>query len=104
MRIRVKYTNFTSTSAIETYVREKIGALGKFVKRYEAQSEIEARVELARTTRHHKKGAVFYAEITLALPRKSLRAEDEDSDLRVAIDRARDKIKREIGKYKDMKR
>lgn len=101
MRISVKYTNLFSTSAIEEYVREKIGALAKFIKRYEARGETEARVELARTTKHHKKGAVFYAEITFLLPGKALRAEDEDFDLRVAIDRCRDKVKREIEKYKE---
>ena len=104
MRIITKYTKLDSTAAIEEYAKEKIGALDKLVRRYEAEGEIEARVELARTTRHHKKGAVFYAEITLPLPGKTLRAEDEDFDVRVAVDRVRDKMKREIGKYKDTER
>ena len=85
------------------FIEEKIGALEKFVKRWEEQGEIEATVEVARTTKHHNKGDIFYAEVNIELPGKLLRAEHEDQDLRLAIDKVKDKIKREITRFKEKK-
>lgn len=101
MNINIKYTNLDSTPAIETYINEKIGALAKFLQPFEVHNQINARVEVGRTTNHHNKGQVYRAEVNLDLPGEVLRAEHEDWDMRITVDQAKDKLQREIVKYKE---
>ena len=101
MKTHIKATKLDITPALKEYIEEKIGSLEKFIKTYDAEGGVEMWIEVGRTTLHHHKGDVFRAEADIRLPGKVLRAEDEDSDVRVAIDRVRDKLKREIEKYKD---
>ena len=118
MIINIKGTNLELTPSIKEYIEVKINSLDRFLKGFKHQpsettknklkiknpkSEIETFVEIARTTKHHYKGDVFYAEINLELPEKKFRAEHQDLDIRIAIDKARDKIKNELTKYKDLK-
>ncbi len=100
MKINIKSTNLELTPAMKSHVEEKVGAIAKSIKRYDNNDSILAAVEIARTTNHHHKGDVFYAEITLPLPDKVLRAEVTDSEIHMAVNKARDIIKREIRKYK----
>jgi ribosomal subunit interface protein len=110
MRIVVKTTNLTLTPSLATFLDERMHAIAKLVARMEARSRdaafgdrgVVARVELARTTRHHRKGDVFRAEITLDLPsKKILRTEAEGDDLYRAIVEARDELRREIRSFKE---
>ena len=101
MQIIVKATNLDLTPAISDYIEAKIDPLGRFIKKFETKSEIKTEVEIARTTKHHRHGNIFYAEINLHLQRKILRAEHSDWDIRIAIDKARDKMQQEIKKYKE---
>ncbi len=102
MHIIIKSPNLDITPAIEEYLKEKIGSLDHFIKkRFEGKSEVKAEVEIARTTKHHRHGNVFYAEVNLYLPKKILRVEHSDWDIRVAIDKTKDKLQREIKKYKE---
>ena len=103
MKIIIKFTGVDSTSAITEFIEEKIGGIAKFIKRWDTDSAIEAQVEIARTTAHHHKGDVFRAEVNLHLPGKSLRAEHTDWDMRVAIDKARDRLQAEVKKYKELR-
>jgi ribosomal subunit interface protein len=98
----IKATNILLTPALKIYIEEKLGALERFVKRWEKESDIKIHVEVGRTTRHHHKGDVFRAEANILLPGTMLRAEDEDFDIHVAIDRVRDRLKREIRKYRTL--
>ena len=101
MKIHLKATNIDLTEPLKVYVEEKLGGLEKFIGRWDVEGAVELWAEVGRTTRHHKKGDVFMAEADLRLPGKVLRAEDEDFDVRVAIDRVREKLERDIKKYKD---
>ena len=102
MKLHLKATNIDLTEPLKVYVDEKLGGLEKFIKRWDAEGGVEIWVEVGRTSRHHKKGDVFMAEADIRLPGKVFRAEDEDFDIRVAIDRVRDKLERDISKYKEM--
>jgi len=102
MNIIIKSSKLDLTPAIKEYIETKIGSLDRFLERFEQKSEIKAEVEIARTTQHHRHGDVFYAEINLHLPRKILRAEHSDWDIRVAIDKAKGKLQQEIKKYKEI--
>lgn len=103
MKIIIKSTNLELTDAIANYINKKISPLSRFLKKYEENSELNLNMEIAKTTRHHQKGDVFYVEINLKLPNKLLRAEEYNSDLYAAIDLAKDKIKQEILKFKSLK-
>jgi len=101
--INIKAKDIVLTPVLKGYIEKKIGALELFLKRWDSEGSVQVRVEVGRTTRHHNKGVVFRAEANITLPHALLHAEDEDSDLHVAIDRVRDTLKREIQKYRDQK-
>ena len=101
MKINLKATGVALTAPLKEYVEEKIGSLKKFLSRWDTEGAAEAWVEVGRTTSHHHKGNVFRAEVDIRVPGKVLRGEDVDFDVRVAIDRVRDKLKRELERYKE---
>ena len=103
MHINIKATNLDLTPALKEYIEEKIGSVKKILSRWDTEGVAEAWVEVGRITEHHHKGDVFRAEANIRVPGKILRAEDEDWDARVAIDRVKDKLKREAEKYKEIK-
>lgn len=101
MKIQIKYTNFDHSPILHQYIEKKIGTLERLIKRFDTDGVALARVEVGRTSQHHHKGSVYRAEINLDLPGKMLRAVDEDWDIRVALDKARDRLRREVMKYKE---
>ena len=111
MKIEIKATNLELTPAIREYAESKIGSLERFLKRFETnaklwrggKSKIEAFIEIARTAKHHRKGDIFYAEATLLIGKKILRAEHSDWNMRVAINKMKEKLCQEISKYKEKK-
>ncbi|MBI5023099.1 MAG: ribosome-associated translation inhibitor RaiA [Candidatus Magasanikbacteria bacterium] len=102
MKIILKATNFSLTSAISDYIEKKIGGLSKYLSNPESTA-IEARVEVGRTTQHHQKGDVFRAEVNLKIPCGLLRAERETGDLYASIDSVHDEMKRQIISFKEKK-
>ena len=103
MNINIKTTSLELTPEIKKYVETKMQALEKFLKRLDEKGAVEMQIELARTTEHHQKGNVYYAEINLGLPQNALRAEAESIDIRSAIDEVQEDLKRQIEKYYDIK-
>lgn len=108
MKINIKATNLDLTPAITTYIEEKINGLEKFIsgeslKQWDEnnQAAVEADVEIARTTNHHRQGDVYRAEVNLKVPGRVLRAEAEQWDMRVAIDEAKNELQTELKKYKN---
>lgn len=81
------------TDAIKAYVEEKIMMLGKLTEKY---SPCDVVVDVGRTTNHHQKGNVFYAEFNMSIPGALLRAECVKDDLYAAIDEAKDELKRQL--------
>lgn len=90
------------TPAIEDYFQKKLDSLEKCIKNFNEDS-VRAEIELCRTTRHHRAGDIFRAEINFSLGGLIFRAEAERDDLFTAIDEARDSIEREIKKFKTKK-
>lgn len=100
MKIIIKGTALDLTPSLKTYIDGKLGGISKFVKRFEGESESELRLEIARTTKHHRKGLVFMAETNLRLPKKLLRAVEHHEDARKAIDAVKKTLLIEIAKHK----
>ena len=107
MKIDIKSTNLDLTPSITQFIEEKIGSLDHFVQKWadgetgaRSHAPVEAFVEIARTTKHHRHGDVFRAEVNLRIGGKMIRAEKEDWDIRVAIDAVREELKAELQKEK----
>lgn len=81
------------TPSISEYLDKKLKSLEKFVSR---GSEAIARVEVGRSTKHHNKGDVHFAEINLDIDGKKFRAVVEGNDLYRAIDEVKDEIVGEV--------
>ncbi|OHA68249.1 MAG: ribosomal subunit interface protein [Candidatus Wildermuthbacteria bacterium RIFCSPLOWO2_01_FULL_47_18] len=101
MRIDLKKTELELMPEARRYIEQKMESLAKFIKRYEEKGETHLFVEIARTTKHHQKGPIFYAEATIELPKAVLRAEANAYDVRSAVDQLKDILKREMEKYKE---
>jgi putative sigma-54 modulation protein len=100
MKIKIQATNLELTPPMKAYIEEKVGSIAKGLKRYNEDDSLIVAVEIARTTNHHHKGEVYYAEITLPLPDKVLRAEVTGEEIHKAVNKAKGIIKREIRKYR----
>ncbi len=85
------------TDAIKAYVAEKLNALDNLA----ADPSVEARVEVGKSTTHHKNGPHMRCEVNLSVPGASLRSEEEREDLYEAIDVATADLKRQLVERKD---
>ena len=99
MQIDIEATNLELTAPLRAFVEEKFGKLDKFLKSYDA-SGIRIKVEVARATKHHRRGDVYRAEGNLYIPGGMIRAEHTTHDIRVAINKTKNKLEREIKKQK----
>jgi len=86
------------TEPLKTYIEEKIGGLGRLLGHFEVNT-IKVQFEVARSSRHHRRGEVYRAEANMELPQDILRAEGNDTDVRAAVDAVKDKLKREVEAY-----
>ena len=102
MQIIIKATQLELTDALRQYVEDRIKSLEKYIGRFEEQGEAIARVELARTTQHHRNGDVFSAEINLHINGDIIRASRDGEDMYATVDEIKDILKLEIQKYKDL--
>lgn len=83
------------------YIEQKFHMLDHFFKRLEKEGEILIEIEVARSTKHHQSGMIYYAEATIKLPQKTLRAEYYERNIESAIDGVKDILKNEIVRYKE---
>ncbi len=100
MKINIKTTDIQLTPPIREYIYEKIGGLDKLLGSTD-RSGVEARVEIGRITKHHKKGKIYKAEVNLKVSGKLLRVESVCQDQRVAVDSVKDSLDRKIRKYRE---
>ena len=101
MRLQIKATGFELTPSLKNLIEEKIGGLARFIQRWDKNDAVLTRVEVGKTTNHHQKGDVFYAEANMDLPNKMLRVEETNNDVHTAIERVKDRLKNEIVRLKD---
>ncbi len=98
MNIFIKATGLELTEPIKTYIEEKVGSLERFLERFGSDA-VKVQVEIARSTKHHRQGEIYRAEANMQLPHEVLRAEEDDADIRAAVDSVKDKLRREIESY-----
>lgn len=102
MNINIKADGFELTPSIRDKVMKKLMTIGKLLSEFDDKGEIELDFEVSRTTRHHRKGDVFYAEANLSLPKKLIRAESTKEELGAAIDEVKERLSETIKKYKEL--
>ncbi len=99
MNINIKATNIELTSAISDYVNKKVQSLSKLFK----TESPEIKVEVGKTTQHHKNGELYRAEFRINDGATSLYAESVESDLYSAIDIVREEVARKFIELKKRK-
>jgi ribosomal subunit interface protein len=96
MDIKIYNRNFDLTKPFEQYLRDKFQVLERYQK-----TILSFSVELSRD-QHHQKGEVFTVEARINLPhKKSIMVKEVHQDARAAVDRAQEKLTRQLVKFKD---
>ena len=88
MNIQIKNTNLELTQAISDYLYKKLSDLENLVSHHD--KDALCRVEIGKTTKHHKSGDVFRAEINLRMKGENVYVVSEREDLYAAIDEVKD--------------
>ena len=88
-----------STPSIEDYVNKKTAMLEKHLRSLDSDALVS--VEVAKTTRHHKSGDIFKAEIKVRAGGRNYYASAEKPDLYAAIDDVKDEMQRELANSKE---
>ncbi len=99
MIVTIHGTGMELTPAIREYAEEKILSLEKFF-----DNITKAEIDIGMNSHHHNKGKIFYAEVTLDIPGKTLRVVKEEEDLYKAIDKVKDHFKVELDGAKEKMR
>jgi len=99
MNLLIKATNLELTPAINLYIEKVFNSLERLIASL-GEASVETRVEVGRSSYHHKKGDVFFAEVNLTCGKKLIRNKVENSNLYAAIDAVKDNLRRELTKFK----
>ena len=84
---------------MKEYLEKKLMSLDKIVDF--SSENVMVQAELGKTTKHHRSGDFFRAEVNLNVAGKSYRAVSEKDDLYAAIDDVKDELTREVKTDKD---
>lgn len=97
MRLVIRQKNLELTPSLKEYIELKLARpLARMFPAATSRTEPFLEVEVGRSTRHHLKGAVFYAEVMVRRDGATIRAEAEAEDVRMAIDIAKETVEEEI--------
>lgn len=99
MKTNIKATGIELTPAISAYVEEKLSHVERFLD--QSDESLLARVEIGKTTQHHKHGDVFRAEIKLHTSGQDYYAVANENDLYAAVDKLKDGIIAEVKSRRD---
>ena len=95
MQVQIYGKDIELTQEVKDYAENKIGALEKFL-----ENIIEAQVDLARTTQHHRQGEIFKASANIIIPGNKIFAEFSAETVMAAIDGLVDELQVKVKKIK----
>lgn len=102
MRVVLKQKNLALTPAIREYVEKKlVSPMRRAVGSTAADELVILEIEIARTTTHHRKGLVYYAEANISWGKTLIRVEAEDQDIYAAIDALKDELEERMKSLKE---
>ena len=90
MNFSVTFRNLEATDAIKEYARQKLGKVSKYLS-----EPIDFNVVIKVEKHRHS------AEVTLSSERKVFNCKEKTEDMYSAIDKAADKLERQVNKAKD---
>lgn len=91
MIFRIKGTQIELNETMQEIVEGKLKSLDRYEPRI-----ISIEVEVGITTKHHQRGAIYFAEANVKIPGSLLRARHTATDLYSALDRVREVLQREL--------
>lgn len=94
MQIQFKGTNYELTDEITDFAERKFSSLKKFLGKPEKPNLFY--VDLGKTTEAHQSGAVWYADVAVALDGERYYAKAESENLRAAIEKAGKELYQEL--------
>lgn len=101
MRVTIRQKNLEITPALRIYIESKVlKPIHRLLKDVEGKELPVLTIEVGRTTRHHRKGAVYHTAAGFSFNGTILHAEAEDEDIRAACDLLEEELEREILTYK----
>lgn len=98
MKTTIKATNLDLTPELRKAVEEKIGSLDRIIPG--VKTPLEASVEVARETKHHQKGEIYYAEANIKILGNIIRAEGREENVFKALGTVKDELQVLLNKYK----
>ncbi|MBU2460627.1 ribosome-associated translation inhibitor RaiA [Patescibacteria group bacterium] len=104
MKIKITTTNIDLTDALSSFVEEKMKHLDKLLKNDISADSVLCEVEIGINTKHHHSGKIFRAEINLHISGKILRVASEKEDLYIAINDAKEELKKSLTSYQSKQR
>ncbi|MEK7649493.1 MAG: ribosome-associated translation inhibitor RaiA [Patescibacteria group bacterium] len=102
MRTIIKGKQTELTPAIRAYIEAKI--VGPATRLVGSSVDALLEIELSRTSKHHRKGNVWWAEANLKIDKHLIRAEEEGEDPHAVIDAVENELLREIKSFKGKKK
>jgi ribosomal subunit interface protein len=99
MRFTITARHIGLTEALKAYAEKKIlDRVGHLIKENGIAEDTVAAVEIERETRHHRKGEIWKAAVTIALPheKQPIHAQASADDLYAAVDFLSEEIAREL--------
>ncbi|MBU4480341.1 ribosome-associated translation inhibitor RaiA [Patescibacteria group bacterium] len=99
--IKIKGLNIEMTEAIESYFKNKMDSLDKFLDPNDESIECDARISKIAD---NQSGDIFKAEVSIHTAGKNFGAVSEKDNLYSAIDDVQYAVTRKITSYKDKKR
>jgi len=97
INITIKATNLALTPEIKKTIEKKIGVLDKLTP--DIKTPIAAHVEVAKETRHHHKGKIYYAEANIKILGEVIRAEAREESIFQAISAVKRELQELLNKY-----
>ncbi len=96
MKINIKATNIELTPSLRALINKKLRTLSSRIAKQEKEGMAQLYVEIGRQSRHHHKGAIFYAEANLELSGKIIRATHTDTTMQKSITAIKNILKERI--------
>ena len=90
MKIIIKATHVDLTPEIRSAINEKIGELERFTAF--SNTDVEAHVDVGRSTFHHQHGDVYFAKVDLHVNSRTIHAEAESPDIISALTEVKDTL------------
>ncbi|MCF7831737.1 MAG: ribosome-associated translation inhibitor RaiA [Candidatus Pacebacteria bacterium] len=98
MNINIKTTSIELTADLKAYVEKRVESLSKIIDISHPTAVI--RVEVGKTTEHHRSGDIYRAEFHVRVEGVEYYASSERDELYTAIDETRDELLRQARKKK----